>query len=164
MRITPTEVSLYDPDDYEKIYHIGTKYYKSAEHYAPFGAPTGMFTAVDNSVHSKRRAPLSPFFSRKSVLNVENSVHQKVRSLCDKLEMELRTRHIAPLHHMFNALSIDVASDYIFNRSMDFLSTPTYAKEFTVSAFQFVDCTCDWIQLLEITQVTVLPQSQLHNC
>ena len=132
MRITPTEVSLYDPDDYEKIYYIGTKYYKSPEHYQPFGAPTGMFTAVENSIHARRRAPMNPFFSKKAVLRVENVVHEKVKTLCDRLETELKIHQVAPLHHMFNALSIDVASDYVFNRSFDFLHTPTFAREFTV--------------------------------
>ena len=76
---------------------------------------------------------MSPFFSRQAVLRVENVVHEKVRTLCDKLEAELSTHRVAPLHHMFNALSIDVTSDYVFNRSFDFLHSPLYAKEFTVS-------------------------------
>lgn len=76
---------------------------------------------------------MNPFFSRKAVLKVEDIVQEKVRTLCNMLDAELNTHHIAPLHHMFNALSIDVASDYVFNRSFDFLHSPTYAREFTVS-------------------------------
>lgn len=62
--------------------------------------------------------------------NVENVVQEKVRTL---LESELSTHYVAPLYDMFDALSIDVVSDYVFNRSFEILYSPTYAREFTVS-------------------------------
>ena len=46
VRITPDEVSLSDPENYSKIYHMGSKYWKSPNYYRVFGAPAAFFTTV----------------------------------------------------------------------------------------------------------------------
>ncbi|KAL2069773.1 hypothetical protein VTL71DRAFT_14452 [Oculimacula yallundae] len=131
IRITPTEVSISEPDKYEKIYYIGSKYCKSAEYYSVFGATTAIFTSIDNRVHLKRRAPLNAFFSRQSVFNIQGSVQEKVRTVCHRLDGEFGKNGVAPLHHMFNALSLDVASGYLFNHSFDSLHEQDYSIPFT---------------------------------
>jgi len=105
-----------------------------------FCPPKGIFTDVDNSLHSRRRAPLSPFFSRQLVLNIQGSVQEKISTLYNRLDAEFRTNGVAPLHHMFNALSLDVASGYLFNHSFGSLQKENYAIQFTVSSpfFQVV--------------------------
>jgi hypothetical protein len=67
------------------------------------------------------------------VLNIQESVQEKVRTLCKRLDGELKENTVAPLHHMFNALSLDVASGYLFNHSFDSLHEKEYSIQFTVS-------------------------------
>ena len=38
VRITPNEIHLSDPDNYDKIYYIGTRFWKSPVFYGTFTA------------------------------------------------------------------------------------------------------------------------------
>lgn len=67
------------------------------------------------------------------MLNVQKSVQDKVRTLCKRLDGEFRESGVAPLHHMFNALSLDVASGYLFDHSFESLHEEEYSIQFTVS-------------------------------
>ena len=82
MRITPDEVHLSDPENYGKIYQVGTKYMKSPGFYESFGVGTSTFGALDAEVHRVRRAAINPRFSRKMVLELEEIVQSKVLKLC----------------------------------------------------------------------------------
>ncbi|KAJ5788009.1 benzoate 4-monooxygenase cytochrome p450 [Penicillium paradoxum] len=136
VRITPDEISLNDPENYSKIYHVGTKYWKAPEYYRVFGAPAAFFTTVGNRLHSIRRAPLNTFFSRKSVVNLEPLVQQKARVLIARLQNDLdcagdRTCGTVQLHNLFSALSIDVASDYSFHDCYGLLETEGGGHDFS---------------------------------
>lgn len=135
VRITPNEVSLNDPENYNKIYHVGTKYWKAPDYYRVFGAPAAFFTTVENRIHSLRRAPLNTFFSRKSVLNLEPVVQEKARILITRLQEGLNGgdngRGVVELHDVFSALSIDVASDYSFHSCYGLLGAEGYGHKFS---------------------------------
>lgn len=130
VRITPDEVSLSDPENYNKIYHMGSKYCKSPNYYRVFGAPAAFFTTVENKLHAARRAELNPFFSRRAVLAVEPVVQEKARILLARLKDDLDAKGVVELHDLFAALSVDVASDYSFHDSYDLLNIETYGRDF----------------------------------
>ncbi|KAJ5715840.1 uncharacterized protein N7483_013021 [Penicillium malachiteum] len=135
VRITPNEVSLNDPENYSRIYHVGSKYWKAPDYYRVFGAPAAFFTTVENRLHSLRRAPLNTFFSRKSVINLEPVVQDKARLLIDRLKNGLDDGNdgsgVVELHDLFSALSIDVASDYSFHNCYGLLSAEGYGNDFS---------------------------------
>ncbi|OJD32106.1 benzoate 4-monooxygenase cytochrome p450 [Diplodia corticola] len=130
VRITPSEVSLNDPSNYGKIYHVGTKYYKAASYYRVFGAPAAFFTTIPNRLHAARRAPVNPFFSRRGVQSLEPLVQEKARVLVARLRRELDTKGDCELHDLFSALSVDVASEYAFDDCYGLLDAEGYGKAF----------------------------------
>jgi hypothetical protein len=130
VRITPDEVSLGDPENYSKIYHMGSKYWKSPNYYRVFGAPAAFFTTVENKLHAARRAELNPFFSRRAVLALEPVVQEKARILLARLKDDLDAKGVVELHDLFAALSVDVASDYSFHDSYNLLNIETYGRDF----------------------------------
>ncbi|GFG11485.1 trichodiene oxygenase [Aspergillus udagawae] len=132
VRITPDEVSLSDPDAYDKIYHVGTKYYKSPSYYRVFGSPSATFTTIHNAVHASRRSALNPFFSRKAVLHLEPLIQDKAAKLVQRLAEGLKAGcGSVELHCLFSALSVDVTSDYVFHDCYNLLENhPSFGHDF----------------------------------
>jgi cytochrome P450 len=130
VRITPDEIHLADPDNYEKIYHIGSKYSKSPSFYQAFGSNSAAFTTPSNEVHRVRRAALNPLFSRKMVLELEDVVQSKVEKLCQRMNNALAAGKPIDLHHGFRAISVDVITDYAFDNCYNLLDKSDFGVDF----------------------------------
>lgn len=130
MRITPDEVHLSDPDNYEVIYSVGTKYAKSLQFYDGFGIGYSTFSTGPNSVHRVRRGRLDPFFSRRNVINLEHIVQSRAEKLTDLVSSKLARKEAVDMHHAFRAISVDVITDYAFGESYHLLDTADLGRGF----------------------------------
>jgi cytochrome P450 len=119
VRIAPNELHLSDPENYNKIYSIGGKYYKDPVFYSVLGDKYSGFATISNEDHRRRRAPLNPFFSRRTVLELENVVHDKVAKLCRLVENAMSRGQSVDLHTGFRAISMDVITEYAFDDCWD---------------------------------------------
>ena len=143
VRIAPNEVSLSDPSNYEKIYNVGSRFYKDPGFYSAFGAPGAAFTTTSNELHRVRRAAQSPLFSRKIVLQLENVVHDKANKLSKRIESGLEDGNPngVDLHYGFRAVSVDVITEYAFNDCYNLLDRDDFGYPFfamvkgTIGAF-----------------------------
>jgi Cytochrome P450 len=115
VRIKPNEVHLNDPDNYEKIYNVGSRYSKDPPFYRAFGADASIFSTTSNHLHRIRRAALNPLFSRKRVLELEDLVHEKAGKLDARLRRAAGRQESVDLHHGLRAVSVDVITDYAFD-------------------------------------------------
>lgn len=130
VRITPDEVHLSDPDNYEVIYSVGTKYAKSPQFYDGFGIGYSTFSTGPNSVHRVRRARLDPFFSRRNVISLEHIVQSRAEKLTELVSAKLARKEAVDMHHAFRAISVDVITDYAFGESYHLLDTADLGREF----------------------------------
>jgi cytochrome P450 len=90
VRITPDEVHLSDPDNYDIINHVGTKYAKDPQFYGAFGIGYSSFSSIPNNVHRVRRGALNTLFSRKRVLELEDVVQIRAQKLAALVEKNSR--------------------------------------------------------------------------
>jgi cytochrome P450 len=130
VRITPDEVHLSDPDNYERIYHVGSRYSKDANFYGAFGNENSSFTTPANELHRKRRTGLNSFFSRRVVIDLEDIVQDKARLLCRAIDNAITTTKPMDLHHALRAVSIDVITEYAFGQSYGLLETADFGYDF----------------------------------
>ncbi|KAI4255884.1 MAG: hypothetical protein L6R42_006509 [Xanthoria sp. 1 TBL-2021] len=130
VRIAPHEVHLSDPENYDKIYHVGSKFSKDAQFYGGFANPNSMFTTPSNELHRTRRGDLNPFFSRKVVFDHEHMVQEKVNILMGRIEEALESNSDLDVHHGLRAVSIDVITDYAFGESYHLLDQPDLGLQF----------------------------------
>ena len=82
VRITPDEVYLSDPENYDKIYSMRSRFYRDPNFYDAFGINYATFATIPKDLHCIRRSALNPFFSRKTILELEAVVQSKVAMLC----------------------------------------------------------------------------------
>jgi cytochrome P450 len=122
VRITPDEIHLSDPENYDKIYYVGSKYAKSPNFYNAMCVPTSTFGTTSIEVHRIRRGAMNPMFSRKMVLELESVVQDKARKVCNRMQAGIEKGVPVDLHHAFRSVSIDVISDFAFNKSYEFLN------------------------------------------
>jgi hypothetical protein len=59
VRINPDEVHLADAEDYDKIYFMGTKYWKAPIFYNALCVPNSTFGTPPNEIHKIRRGALN---------------------------------------------------------------------------------------------------------
>ena len=136
VRITPEEVHVATgAEEYEKIYHVGSKYAKSPNFYNALCVPHSSVGTESNDVHRIKRAAMNPIFSRQKVLEVESIVQDKVAKVISRLENSTKHTRIGDesgvdLHHAFRAVSVDVASEFAFGRCYDFLDKDDTGADF----------------------------------
>jgi cytochrome P450 len=136
VRITPDEVHIAtNSDDYEKIYHVGSKYAKSPNFYNALCVPHSSVGTASNEVHKIKRGAMNPIFSRQRVLDVESIVQDKVAKVVSRLENSISNTRVGDesgvdLHHAFRAVSVDVASEFSFGRCYDFLDKDDTGADF----------------------------------
>ncbi|KAH8795059.1 cytochrome P450 [Hyaloscypha sp. PMI_1271] len=98
--ISPDEIHLNDPGNYEKVYYIkSTAPSKAGYFYDAFGLKTAAFGTTDNALHRVRRAAINPVFSRKAVLQLEDVNKAKAQGLVRRMEDILSEGKPVDLHH-----------------------------------------------------------------
>lgn len=130
IRITPDEIHLSDPDNYEILHCVGTKYAKPLSFYDSLGVHFSSFGAGRNDVHRSRRRLLDPFFSRQMVLKLEGIVQTRVQKLLHLMKAKFSRKEAIDIHHAFRAISVDVITDYAFGESYDLLDKDDIGREF----------------------------------
>ncbi|KAK5656923.1 hypothetical protein OQA88_3445 [Cercophora sp. LCS_1] len=120
-----------DPDNYDKIYYIGSKYTKDATFYVRFGAQDNSWATSTNENHRRLRAPMEPFFSRRTVLELEDIAQEKAAKICRVVENGISKGESVDLHAGFRAISMDILTEYAFDDCWDQLDRPDLGQWFS---------------------------------
>lgn len=118
VRINPMHLHINDPDYLDEIYAGGKRkrnrdpwFYRS-ELNGPLG--WSVFQSVDHDVHRMRRAALNPFFSMRSIQELESMIVDKIQVFCSRFADACKTGQAVSLTHACGALTMDVISSYAF--------------------------------------------------
>jgi cytochrome P450 len=124
VRISPNEIHLSDPENYEKIYYIASRApAKAGYFYNVFGLHTAAFHTPSNELHRVRRGALNPLFSRKAVQELEGLVQSKLVKLSRRVNEAVTDGKPVDLHHGFRALAVNVITNYTFDNCYNQLDT-----------------------------------------
>jgi cytochrome P450 len=94
-----------------------------------FGTTMASVGTVDHDIHRQRRAALNPFFSKKSVTELEPIIRAQVIKLCGKLALFKDSGQPINLSDAFACLSADVISDCAFGKTYGLLDSEDFAPE-----------------------------------
>jgi cytochrome P450 len=109
---------------------VGSKFSKSANLYNALCIPLSTFGTISNDVHRIRRAAMNPMFSRKMVFELEAVVQDKADKVCRLMQNGINRDEPVDLHHAFRSVSVDVISDFAFDKSYDLLEKPDVGAYF----------------------------------
>lgn len=105
-----------DPENYDKIYTMNSKFYKDPDFYGKIGTESSLVTTITNEAHRRHRAILAPFFLRRSVLEQEDIIQEKAAKLCRRIGEDGKRGTPNDLQAGFRAVSLDVVTEYAFGK------------------------------------------------
>ncbi|PWY91666.1 putative cytochrome P450 [Aspergillus sclerotioniger CBS 115572] len=127
VRINPREIHISDPTFYNEIYAGGSRRRDKDPYFTPaFSAPLSMVATNDHDHHRFRRSILNGFFSKRSVLQLEPMIQQKVDKLLSRFTAAHDDGDIIATEDAYAALTADVISFYSYGHSFNYLDHPTF--------------------------------------
>ncbi|TGO50437.1 hypothetical protein BELL_1816g00010 [Botrytis elliptica] len=145
VRITPDELHIQDVGFLDTVYAPSTSPRDKYEYQLrTLRIPGGVGTTARYDLHRKRRAALSPFFSKRNVLHLEPLINEKVEQLCQMIDKHAREQTPANLSDLLFAFSNEyslndiyicikglilssVVTNFLFAHQVDVLSDETQA-------------------------------------
>jgi len=115
------------------VYRVGSKASKWPWYYSCFGVGHSAFGTLDNTVHNQRRAAMSSFFSRQSVLAFDEVLSRPIIKLRARLRLLRQQQGLdghCPLERAYRCISLDSISEIAFGSSFGFLDMDDYGKSF----------------------------------
>ena len=106
VRVAPSEIHIADPTFLDEIYAGASRSrYKYEFQLRTLPVPMSMGAARTHDLHRKRREALNPFFSKKSVVNLQSMVQTKVRQLAKVFEEHRKSGTVANLSNIYYAFA-----------------------------------------------------------
>ena len=136
IRISPEELHVRDPDWYDELMTTSVRPRDKSEAFAGRSGRDSIFGTVRHDLHRVRRAPINPFFSKKSVSAIEPLIQSKVDLLCAALgeyapggKDEKRAGKEVEMGLAYMSLALDVISLYAFGKSYGLLHLPGFSQQ-----------------------------------
>ncbi|KAK0654873.1 cytochrome P450 [Cercophora newfieldiana] len=139
VRINPYELHILDPDFFLELYASNRKLDKYRWWTNLAGADGSGFSTVPHDLHRLRRGAISPFFSVRSVTNLEPLIKSKIEKLSARFVQLAKTQEVVRLDAAFMALTMDVICDYAFAKDRCYLDQPDFElrwKQTIIGAFE----------------------------
>ncbi|RFU73920.1 benzoate 4-monooxygenase cytochrome p450 [Trichoderma arundinaceum] len=141
VRINPREVHVSDPAFYDEIYASSSRRRdKDVKFVATYALPVSMVATVDHDHHRFRRGILKDFFSRRAVMELSESVNERVQKLMQRLERSRIDQSIICLDDAFTALTTDVVTSYCCGKHWSFIEDDGFRvdlRKATADAIEF---------------------------
>lgn len=135
IRISPEEIHVRDPDWFDELMTGPGRPRDKSEAFAGRSGRDSIFGTVPHDLHRLRRAPISPFFSRKNITAIEPLLQSKVDLLCAALGEYApdgsdgnRAGKVIELGLAYMSLSLDIVSHYAFGKSYGLLEQPGFSQ------------------------------------
>lgn len=92
-----------------------------------FGSTAMTFGTVGHTLHRRRRAAFSNFFSTTSVRRLQPVIQSRIDVLCEKLSEKMDNGEPVNLVHAYSALTQDVITEYCFSNCRNVLEMKDFS-------------------------------------
>ncbi|KZP06225.1 cytochrome P450 [Athelia psychrophila] len=156
VRIAPNSLHFSDYRAYHDIYSPGSKFIKDRHYYSSFDQDECLFARPDPQLSKAQKDVLSPLFSRRAILKLENVIQEKV----DLLFSQILVHSNGPidLYYAFRSMTIDIITSYCFAECYSLLTYPDFQHPvlpgmdstielfWVVLAFPFILVVLPWVE------------------
>ncbi|KAJ2982869.1 hypothetical protein NUW58_g6352 [Xylaria curta] len=164
IRITPRELHISDPSFYNEIYAGNPKRVEGDYRFTrSTGVTQSMFAAIDHDLHQRRRSPLTKFFSKRSISDIQPIIQDKIERLIKKLQRASKDGSVVSLTTLSAAFTADTISHYSYGVSMGCLDGEV--ENILTDATQAVLALSHWLRFLPIrfTNAKKLPPALVQK-
>ncbi|KAL4867993.1 hypothetical protein BDV12DRAFT_186272 [Aspergillus spectabilis] len=132
VRINPWELHIDDPEFYETIYAPSAPFDKLQVFQNRFSIPTAAFSTADHLAHKRRRAALTPFFTKSKIQAHGPFIQGLVDEACQRLTDEYCGQpKPLTLNDFFACVSADVITTLAFGDPPHLCQSPDWKTPFT---------------------------------
>lgn len=136
VRFSPYELHFADPSAYVDIYtNGGTRFTKDPRLYMVMHEDQSSLCFIDPREAKTRRDIIAPMFSRKSILQLEQTVTAKVNALVRKVLIYEATGEPVDMHRAYRSATLDIILNYCFAREYGVIDTPDF-RHFLILAYE----------------------------
>ncbi|KAB8235861.1 hypothetical protein ETB97_003341 [Aspergillus alliaceus] len=127
VRVNDREVHIKDSSYYHTIYTAGSrKTNKDPPTVGAFDVPSATAATVDHDLHRQRRGYLNPYFSKRAIVGLEPTVHERITKLLSRFEEHMNKKKVLSLDGCFSALTADVITSRFYGKNQDYLGIPDF--------------------------------------
>ncbi|TGJ88430.1 hypothetical protein E0Z10_g343 [Xylaria hypoxylon] len=131
VRLSPDEIHISDTTWVDTL--LVSSAQGTRDKYVPAanqaGTPQGVFGTSAHNTHRRRRAALSPLFSRSCAAGAEGLIYDKFDLLLRQIDAQIARDGYIEMRTVFLAFATDVVSKYCLGRSFGLLEDETKGKE-----------------------------------
>lgn len=103
------------------------------------GSPHSSFETITHDEHRLRRGALNPFFSKRSIVSIQDIIVDKIEKLCTLFRTHQGSTEPLNLRVAYSALTLDIISDYCFGASWNCLENDALANEWHHTLFDIFE-------------------------
>ncbi|KAI1132548.1 putative cytochrome P450 [Nemania abortiva] len=131
IRINPWELSIRDAEFFNELYvPAGKRRTESiSQSRIGIGLSDTIPATINHELHQLRRKQVENFFSRKSIIRMEVSIQDEVRSFDDRLRLLTGTNTLVRLDHAFACIAGDLAALFACGKNPQLLDAPDFNPE-----------------------------------
>lgn len=128
VRINPYELHVADSDFLDQLYPTVAKNVEKWSWSAGmFGSTDMTFGTVHHTLHRRRRAAFSNFFSKTYIRHLQPVIQSRIDVLCRKLSEQTDTGVPVNMVYAYSALTQDVITEYCFSKCRNVLEMKDFS-------------------------------------
>ncbi|KAH8150208.1 uncharacterized protein LAJ45_05894 [Morchella importuna] len=136
VRLGPTEISINDPSLIKSVY---ARLDKSPWYYifTNYGSKP-LFSLIHGREHSQRKRLIANIYSNSTISSSPTLLANTRKILEERMTPILDTREVHEVHELYNALTLDLITSYLFTQrhGTDFVRDEATRKRFLVDLYQ----------------------------
>ncbi|MCJ1352893.1 MAG: hypothetical protein MMC33_002877 [Icmadophila ericetorum] len=140
VRINPDELHIRDADWHDEIYTSSTRPRNKCYFFVGRIGRGSIFGSISDEQHRLRRQALNPFFSKKSIVNIEPQIQEKVDKFCSRLLEHSGSKEPLNLGACYTALTLDVISDYAYGQPLGLLDLSDFGSKWREMIKMSLEC------------------------
>ncbi|OTA89154.1 hypothetical protein M434DRAFT_79664 [Hypoxylon sp. CO27-5] len=127
VRISPYELHIHDANFFDKLYNRDGYWNKYDWAYDAHNSQLSTLASIDHNVHKRRRAAMSPFFSKASAASRQSIIREMTSKLCRRLDGFVNSKDSrVRLGAALGALTRDVATEFLLSKSFNNLDAEDF--------------------------------------
>ncbi|KAH9177355.1 putative P450 monooxygenase [Lactarius sanguifluus] len=126
VRLAPDELHFSNPAAYNDIYNNRNKWDKDSFLYGTFDMDTSTVGSIHYSDAKQRRDVIAPFFSRTSILQMQDIVQERVNVFCDALAQQFAAGKSSDIFLGSHCFSVDVVMAFCYAKDWNATKVPEF--------------------------------------